>query len=246
MDSIPHPFYSHMNMATTSMHSFHFIIPLFVLLVWLVYWLYIVPLYDMTATTMGYALVQIGKVLVSVTLVSYILLLIQKPRIKEPMAEDGEKSKAIARAQEAAENNWHCYDIDYPIRYCWYCKKFIPHRCFHCAECGECVELKDHHCDFFGFCIGRHNILFFALFFCSLFVASLYGIVCFFHFLTYSGVCTLYIDTNSNVDTINNTTRCYKDARRPLSRWIHNGWAYPVCLIPLDKFIHTQTQTYSV
>ncbi|CAI2375841.1 unnamed protein product [Moneuplotes crassus] len=38
---------------------------------------------------------------------------------------------------------------------------------FHCDDCNKCVEYYDHHCPWFGKCIGKNNIITFYIFIAS-------------------------------------------------------------------------------
>lgn len=50
------------------------------------------------------------------------------------------------------------------LSYCDTCEHLRPPRAFHCAQCGVCVEVHDHHCPFVGNCIGYRNLKFFIAF----------------------------------------------------------------------------------
>ncbi|KAL7712730.1 Palmitoyltransferase [Entamoeba marina] len=164
---LEHPFYLRLHLGNvTSIQKFHIITPIFVILITSIYWFYIIPQYHLLQTTSGLFLFYIGVLLLVVFVYTYIRLLFKTPIIhSNKKCSEIENLKAIERATEAYNNDWHCYDVDYHCRYCYYCSKFVPQRSFHCHECGYCIELKDHHCDFFGFCIGRHNLLLFLSFF---------------------------------------------------------------------------------
>lgn len=60
-------------------------------------------------------------------------------------------------------------------KFCSTCLIFRPPRASHCNECGNCVEVLDHHCGFMGTCIGKRNYRFF----CSFLFTSLLFIVLF-------------------------------------------------------------------
>ncbi|EDR24722.1 palmitoyltransferase ZDHHC15, putative, partial [Entamoeba dispar SAW760] len=181
MEDIPHPYYSHLNLSLPSFGRFHFFAPCIACLIYTIYFFWIVPSCLVDQSHFGHFLVNLGFYLLILFLFVYFAILYAKPHIIPPYASLDEKQDAVARANEAFLNNWHCYDVNYPIRYCYVCKCFIPQRCFHCSQCGYCIELKDHHCDYFGFCIGRHNLLLFYFFFLTLITLCLYGFVCFFH-----------------------------------------------------------------
>ena len=42
-------------------------------------------------------------------------------------------------------------------RYCLICQIFKPERCHHCSQCNTCILGFDHHCPWFGKCIGFSN-----------------------------------------------------------------------------------------
>jgi hypothetical protein len=50
------------------------------------------------------------------------------------------------------------------LSYCDTCKHLRPPRSFHCAQCGVCVEVHDHHCPWVGTCIGFRNLKYFNSF----------------------------------------------------------------------------------
>ncbi|OIR58662.1 MAG: zf-DHHC-domain-containing protein [Amphiamblys sp. WSBS2006] len=50
------------------------------------------------------------------------------------------------------------------LKHCSTCNIFRPPKTVHCSECDCCVEMFDHHCDFFGNCIGKRNASKFCLF----------------------------------------------------------------------------------
>jgi palmitoyltransferase ZDHHC2/15/20 len=58
--------------------------------------------------------------------------------------------------------------------YCKKCHIYRPLRAHHCSSCNKCVLKMDHHCPWFGTCIGLYNYRFFVLF---LFYTDIY---CFF------------------------------------------------------------------
>lgn len=55
-------------------------------------------------------------------------------------------------------------------RYCYACETHTPPRCSHCYDCKVCVLRRDHHCVFFGQCVGFHNYRYFLS--CLLFMWS--------------------------------------------------------------------------
>lgn len=46
-------------------------------------------------------------------------------------------------------------------RYCYVCESHTPPRCSHCYDCNVCVLRRDHHCVFFGQCVGFRNFRYF-------------------------------------------------------------------------------------
>lgn len=46
-------------------------------------------------------------------------------------------------------------------RYCYTCESHTPPRCSHCYDCKVCVLRRDHHCVFFGQCVGFRNYRYF-------------------------------------------------------------------------------------
>ncbi|MEQ2189931.1 putative palmitoyltransferase zdhhc24, partial [Goodea atripinnis] len=61
--------------------------------------------------------------------------------------------------------------------YCYTCETHTPPRCSHCYDCKVCVLRRDHHCVFFGQCVGFRNYRYFLS--CLLFMWSglLYAMV---------------------------------------------------------------------
>lgn len=55
-----------------------------------------------------------------------------------------------------------------PHRYCYVCESHTPPRCSHCYDCNVCVLRRDHHCVFFGQCVGFRNFRYFLC--CLLFM----------------------------------------------------------------------------
>lgn len=49
-------------------------------------------------------------------------------------------------------------------RFCQKCKVWKPDRCHHCSACNKCILRMDHHCPWFGECIGFKNYKFFVQF----------------------------------------------------------------------------------
>ncbi|ELP84077.1 palmitoyltransferase ERF2, putative [Entamoeba invadens IP1] len=195
MDDIPHPFYVHLNFAITSIRNIHWFAPVVVVLIESIYVFYIAPSNGVTETPFGVFLVSFGVTLTLLFLVVYLLIMTRKPHHHEPHATEEEKKEAYDVAIEAEANNWNCYDVDKRVRYCAVCKHYMTRRTYHCKECGVCTEFKDHHCDYFGFCIGKHNLALFYAFFLTLTALCIYGFVCFGHLLSrfeYTGFSPLF------------------------------------------------------
>ncbi|KAK1150907.1 putative palmitoyltransferase ZDHHC24 [Acipenser oxyrinchus oxyrinchus] len=62
-------------------------------------------------------------------------------------------------------------------KYCYSCETHIPPRCSHCSDCKACVLRRDHHCVFFGQCVGFQNYRYFLS--CLLYMSAglLYAVV---------------------------------------------------------------------
>ena len=58
---------------------------------------------------------------------------------------------------------------------CKKCHTLKPLRCHHCSKCNHCIYRMDHHCSWFGGCVGAHNIRFFFLFLVSLGITTLFA-----------------------------------------------------------------------
>lgn len=53
-------------------------------------------------------------------------------------------------------------------KFCKYCNVNQPINSVHCQDCGVCIVDLDHHCPWTGKCIGKHNLMAFHSFLCSL------------------------------------------------------------------------------
>uniref|UniRef100_UPI00398EA487 probable palmitoyltransferase ZDHHC24 n=1 Tax=Pristiophorus japonicus TaxID=55135 RepID=UPI00398EA487 len=60
--------------------------------------------------------------------------------------------------------------------YCYVCETHIPYRCTHCHDCKVCVLRRDHHCVFFGQCVGLANHRYFLCCVVHLWLGLLYAI----------------------------------------------------------------------
>lgn len=179
-----HPYYPRLNIKQHQFKPIHWLAPILSLPIYLLYIFYFIPYFELTSPLCEKMKI-INTTLLVIFLSIYIILLTKKPSTIVVDATSEERASAIKRAEHAHSQDCHCYDIDSKIRYCYHCKKFVSIRTFHCAECNCCVDMKDHHCDFFGFCIGKHNLMLFYLFFISLFILSISAfftyIILFFH-----------------------------------------------------------------
>ncbi|XP_061582293.1 probable palmitoyltransferase ZDHHC24 [Cololabis saira] len=62
-------------------------------------------------------------------------------------------------------------------RYCYTCETHTPPRCSHCYDCKVCVLRRDHHCVFFGQCVGFHNYRHFVSCLLFMWMGLLYAMV---------------------------------------------------------------------
>lgn len=60
-------------------------------------------------------------------------------------------------------------------RLCEVCSCVSPPRAWHCGVCDVCVLKRDHHCNFFGCCVGYLNHRYFLMFVFHVFVSTLYA-----------------------------------------------------------------------
>ncbi|KAJ2551005.1 palmitoyltransferase swf1 [Coemansia sp. RSA 1933] len=58
---------------------------------------------------------------------------------------------------------------------CCTCTTRKPARSKHCAVCGRCVQMMDHHCIWLNNCVGLHNVRWFLVFLASFAVVCAYG-----------------------------------------------------------------------
>ena len=69
---------------------------------------------------------------------------------------------------------WVTIKSDGNARFCNKCKVWKPDRCHHCSGCDKCILRMDHHCPWFGTCIGYKNHRFFFQF---LIYSTIYSIL---------------------------------------------------------------------
>ena len=195
MEDTRHPFYTSLNLDLPKFKRFDYILPMVVIGLSTLYYVYLIPTFELTQDIIGYSLSRLIFITISFYFLVYVILLYKKPSLHyvNNDCNDDDSKQAIQRSKYAYENDCHCYDVDYPKRYCYLCQKFVSQRTFHCKECQCCIELKDHHCDFFGFCVGRHNMLLFIVHFIVLIVLCIMSILAFIHFLFKAGVCYSFI-----------------------------------------------------
>ncbi|AFM98841.1 hypothetical protein EHEL_081410 [Encephalitozoon hellem ATCC 50504] len=62
---------------------------------------------------------------------------------------------------------------EYQEKYCLECNLFRVNGMSHCRECNRCVLEMDHHCMWFGNCIGRNNIRYFHIYLYTLSMVTL-------------------------------------------------------------------------
>ncbi|CAL8268651.1 unnamed protein product [Boreogadus saida] len=62
-------------------------------------------------------------------------------------------------------------------RYCYTCESHTPPRCSHCYDCRACVLRRDHHCVFFGQCVGFLNYRYFLCCLLFMWAGLLYAVV---------------------------------------------------------------------
>jgi hypothetical protein len=60
--------------------------------------------------------------------------------------------------------------------FCSHCHLHVPLRSKHCRKCEKCVLRRDHHCPFFGVCIGMDNHLYFMITFLFIIPCYSFGI----------------------------------------------------------------------
>ena len=60
--------------------------------------------------------------------------------------------------------------------FCSRCRLYKYYSTRHCSICQKCIRGYDHHCKYFGKCIGRRNVVLFYgffVFFCACFILSI-------------------------------------------------------------------------
>lgn len=70
--------------------------------------------------------------------------------------EEGYNEEGFQPPEEFIRNSHTCKK-DGGFRFCGKCKVWKPDRCHHCSGCEKCVLKMDHHCPWFGQCIGFKN-----------------------------------------------------------------------------------------
>lgn len=60
-------------------------------------------------------------------------------------------------------------------RFCTVCECASPPRSWHCATCNTCILKRDHHCLFFGCCVGYFNFRYFYMFVMYVFISTVYA-----------------------------------------------------------------------
>lgn len=61
-------------------------------------------------------------------------------------------------------------------RFCSFCECFSPPRSWHCETCKTCILKRDHHCHFFGCCVGYFNFRYFYLFVMYVMLSTIYAL----------------------------------------------------------------------
>lgn len=60
-------------------------------------------------------------------------------------------------------------------KFCSFCNRMAPPRSWHCTTCKYCVFKRDHHCHFFGCCVGYFNFRYFYMFVMHVFISMMYA-----------------------------------------------------------------------
>lgn len=126
-------------------------------------WSYLLVVSTSRVIWAGTARLALVTAVVAVSLYCYVLTLQLGPGYVADVPELSLDASPDAPPANIAVHA-HTLKVDGSFRVCGRCRVWKPDRAHHCRLCDECVLRMDHHCPWFGICIGNHNLRVFVQF----------------------------------------------------------------------------------